>query len=172
MRFVSCALALSFALSLLVSAAPLQDLTPKLQAVVKEYDALHELQDLRGINRLVVRDPKSIDAILTRFAIKFAIDGDSLVFERLGPMIAAFDAVEQGKRVTMRFARLKVMDAGGRRTWLAAWNAWVEAANKFADANAKREQADLGVAKSLMDDAVVAAVKATDGEMASMARYH
>ena len=116
MRFVSCALALSFALSLLVSAAPLQDLTPKLQAVVKEYDALHELQDLRGINRLVVRDPKSIDEILTQFAVKFAIDGDSMVFERLGPMIAAFDEVEQGKRVTMRFDRLKVMDvaAAGR----------------------------------------------------------
>lgn len=174
MRFVSCALALSLSLlfPLLVPAAPLQDLNPKQQAVVKEYDALHELQDLRGINRLVVRDPKSIDEILTQYGVKYSIDGDVQILERLTPMAAALDEVEQGKRVAMRFERFRTMDPGGRRMWLAAWNAWVEAANKFADANNKRERADLTTAQSLLKDAVAAAEKAGDGELASYARYH
>ena len=170
MRFASCALALS---SLLLAApAPPQELNPKQQALMKEYDALHELQDLRGINRLVVRDPRVIDEVLLQFSFQFAQEGDFQLFDRLAPMVAAIDEVEQGKRFAMRVERFKGMDVGGRRSWLAAWNAWSEAANKFADANAKRERADLITAQSLMSDAVVAGEKAKDGEIASMARYH
>ncbi len=154
-----------------MSSAPAQQLSNRQQEFMASYKSLVDLQDFRGINRLVSRDALLTEEVLLQYTFKF-VYGDGAALDEVALLATAADESEQGKRYTQRLARLKEADADGRQAWMTAWNAWAKASTTFAEANQKREQSDFRRALVELIDAVTAAQAAKDPEISSIARYH
>lgn len=151
--------------------APAQSLSNRQQEFMTAYKSMVELQDYRGINKLAGRDLRLTEEVLLQYSFKIVF-GEESALEEIALLATAADEVEQGKRYTQRFARLKAAEAEGRQAWMTAWNAWAKGSTTFAEANQKREAADYRRAFVELQDAVAAAEKANDAEIASIARYH
>lgn len=174
MRFLLVALA---SLVLLAPPAPpraaaAQELSARQQEYMKEYKDLLDLQDFRAINRMVARDPRIADEVLTQYCFKFVLLKQENALDEVAALAAAADAAEQdGTRFAKRMARLKAWDADGRQAWLDAWNAWVRGATVFNEALQKREADDFRRSVVALTEALELAGKAGDKEIASLARY-
>jgi hypothetical protein len=171
MRWSHCAPFAAFIAVLSLAAVGAQDLGARQQEYMTAYRNLVELQDLRGIGRLAAKDKQLTEDVLLQYSFRVVQSGADAANE-IDLLITAADESEQGTRYRKRFDRFKPMDTDGRGAWIAAWNAWSKAATVFAEATQKREQSDFRRALAEMNDALTAALKANDPEMASMARYH
>ncbi len=171
MRSSSCALLAALIAALSLAVAPAQDLGARQQEFMNSYRNLVELQDLRGIGRLAGKDKQLTEEVLLQYSFRVVRSGADAANE-IDLLITAADESEQGTRYRKRFDRFKPMDVDARGLWLDAWNAWAKASNIFAEATQKKEQAEFRRALVEMADALTAAEKAKDVEMAAMARYH
>ncbi|MBM4016120.1 MAG: tetratricopeptide repeat protein [Planctomycetes bacterium] len=171
MRWSNCVRLVALIAILSRAVAPAQDLGARQQEFMTSYRNLVELQDLRGIGRLASKDKQLTEDVLLQYSFRVVRSGADAANE-VDLLITAADESEQGTRFRKRFDRFKPMDAEARGAWLEAWNAWAKASNIFAEATTKREQSEFRRALVEMTDALTAALKANDPEMAAMARYH